>query len=135
MYSKITVQEYQAALQENKLLGLKCAQCGFITAPPRLSCRKCGGQDNTPVTLTGKGKIATFTSVYVPTESRKGKTPFLVVAVEMDEGPWVMGNLIGFDPNNASIDLIDKKVIMKNISSNGDKLPEGHIAPQFVLES
>jgi hypothetical protein len=45
-----------------------------------------------------------------------------------------MGNLIGINPNTASLDLIDKKVIMNNISPNGEKLPEGRIAPQFVLE-
>jgi uncharacterized OB-fold protein len=134
MEPKITVKEYLGALRENKLIGLQCTQCGFITAPPRLSCRKCGCQDNQITTLSGKGKIATFTSVYVSVENRHGKTPYLVVMVALDEGPWIMGNLINTDPSQATFELIGKRVIMNNTLIFGEK-PQGEpIAPQFVLE-
>jgi uncharacterized protein len=129
---KMTVKEYLSALGENRLLGLKCKECGFITTPPRLACRKCAAQDPEVVELSGKGKIVTFTSVYVPPERRRGKTPYLIVMVELDEGPWIMGNLSGFDPALASMDLIDKRVIMKNMPPSGDKNPKDGIVPQFL---
>jgi hypothetical protein len=129
----ISVEDYLAALKENRLLGLKCKACGFITTPPRLSCRRCSGQDHEVVQLSGKGRIATFTSVHIGVQSRHGKTPYLVVLVEMDEGPWIMGNLHGTDPAAASLDLIGKRVTMDNIKFGGETdVPEG-ITPQFVL--
>jgi uncharacterized OB-fold protein len=131
MEPKITVKEYLAALRINKLLGLKCQDCGFVTAPPRLACRKCAGQDTEVVELSGKGKIATFTSVYVPPQNRRGHTPYIVVLVELDEGPWIMGNLNGIDPATASLELIDKRVIMKNMLPSGEKCPEDCLVPQF----
>jgi uncharacterized protein len=133
MGPRIGVKEYLAALRENKLLGLKCKRCGFVTAPPRLACRKCAAQEGEVVQLSGKGKIATFTSVYIPPESRRGKTPYIVVLVELDEGPWIMGNLAGTDPATASLELMDKKVFMKNKPSPDDKGAEDGIVPIFSL--
>ena len=133
METEITVKDYLAALRENRLLGVKCEECGFITAPPRHACRKCGGQNNEVVELSGKGRIATFTSVYVPTESRRGKTPYLVALIALDEGPWIMGNLGGVDPAGASLELIDRRVIMNNFLSGEESHPDG-VVPHFILE-
>ncbi len=134
MEPKITVKEYFAALRENRLLGVKCKNCGFITAPPRTACRKCSGMDTEPIELSGKGKIATFTSVHVAPENHRGQTPYLVVIVELDEGSWIMGNLSGIDPQNASIELIGRRVTMKNsppLPGNEKQDP----VPHFVLDS
>jgi uncharacterized protein len=129
----ISVKEYLAALAGNRLLGLKCKACGFITAPPRLACRRCGGYDSEMVELTGRGKIATFTVIHVPTESRRGKPPYLVVLVELEEGPWIMGNLQGVDPSTATFDLMDKKVSMiKMPPAPEQKMADGRV-PQFEL--
>jgi uncharacterized protein len=132
--SIITVEEYLAALRENRLLGRRCLTCGFITTPPRLACRQCRSLNSETVELCGRGQIATFTSVYVPPHHRIGKTPYLVALVALAEGPWIMGNLHGFDPAAASLDLIGQKVHMQNTLYGGVEPPDG-IAPLFVLEA
>jgi uncharacterized protein len=129
----LSIKEYLAALTDNRLLGLKCQQCGFVTAPPRLACRRCAGYDSEVVELTGKGKIATFTSIHVPTESRRGKTPYLVVLVELEEGPWIMGNLQGVDPSAVTLDLIDKRVSMIKRPPSAESKTKDGPAPQFEL--
>jgi uncharacterized OB-fold protein len=132
--SNITVEDYLAALKENRLLGCKCKECGFITAPPRLACRQCSAMDSEIIQLSGQGKIATFTAVYIPTHHRQGKTPYLVALVEMSEGPWLMGNISGVDPSTATLDLIGQKVRMDNSLYAGLEPPDG-IAPIFVIEN
>lgn len=134
MGDKLGVKEYRLALRENKLLGLKCKACGFVTAPPRLACRHCGATDSDMVELSGKGKIATFTTVFIPPESRRGQTPYLVVVIELEEGPWIMGNIQGADPATATLDLIGKTVYMNNNLIPRDRKPPEDIAPMFVLE-
>ncbi len=129
----LNVKEYLAALEDNRLLGLKCKKCGFITAPPRMACRRCGGYDSEVVELSGKGKIATFTSVHVSAEARRGKTPYLVVLVELEEGPWIMGNLLGVDPSTASFDLMDRKVTLVKVPPSPDRKNEDTPSPQFQL--
>lgn len=129
----LTTAEYLGALKNNRLLGLKCKECGFITTPPRAACRQCGGLENQTVELAGKGTIVTFTSIHIGVESRRGKTPYLVVMVKLDEGPWIMGNLEGVDPSHVTLDLMDKRVIMKNPVY--EVVPVEGIAPVFFLES
>ncbi len=132
MRTGISVEEYLTALGENRLLGLKCRSCGCVTAPPRLACRRCGGLDTEVVELSGKGKIVTFTAIYRAPENRRGQTPYLVAMVELDEGPWIMGNLGGLDPTLASLELIDKRVVMKMPPSSAQAVKDG-ICPQFML--
>jgi uncharacterized protein len=134
MDSKISVKEYLTALTENRLLGLKCRECGFITAPPRLACRKCGSHETDNVELGGKGKIVTFTVVHLPPENRRGQPPYLVVMVELDEGPWIMGNLSGLDPAKATLELIGRRIHMQNQPLPEGQKPENGVSPLFVLE-
>jgi hypothetical protein len=136
MEYKLTFKEYNQALKENKLLGLKCQECGTITVPPKMVCRKCTSPALEIVQLSGKGKIQTFATVYVAPEGRENDVPYIIVLVELDEGPWIMGNLAGVDPTKATMELIGKRVKMGHKVFPGDKYSAGEAAsPLFYLES
>jgi len=133
---KLTFKDYNEALKKNKLLGLKCKECGAITVPPKMVCGKCASPDMDIVELGGKGKIQTFTTVYVASEGRQGECPYIIVLVELDEGPWIMGNLIDIDPSGATMELIGKRVKMGHKVFPGDKYSAGDGArPLFSFES
>ena len=57
MEHKLIFKEYNEALQQNRLLGLKCRACGAITVPPKIACRQCSGSEMDVVELKGNGKI------------------------------------------------------------------------------
>jgi uncharacterized protein len=135
MQYKLSIQDYMVSLMENKLLGLKCRSCGAVTAPPRMVCRTCTGTDLDIIELSGKGKIVTFTCVYVPPDSFVGKTPYLIVMVELDEGPWLMGNLAGIEPGSATMDLIEKRVKTIKRQPVPEFKPGDSLAPLFTLET
>ncbi len=135
MLPKLSVQEYSDALMENHLLGLKCLDCGTITAPPRMTCRRCSSTNMEAIGLSGKGKIVTFTAIHVPPESRQGQPPYIVAMVELDEGPWIMANLSGVEADTASMELVDKRVRMTAPQPSPEKRPEGGLAPRFIIES
>ena len=138
MEYKLTFKEYNEALQENKLLGLKCQDCGSITIPPKMVCRKCTSPDMEVVQLKGDGKIQTFTTVNVASEGRENEVPYVIVLVELEEGPWIMGNLTGTDPAKATMEaLIDKRVKMERSETfPGDKYSAGEGArPLFKFAS
>jgi uncharacterized protein len=128
----VTAKEYLQALAQNRLLGLKCQKCGYITAPPRLVCRHCSSRDVVVIELSGRGQIVSFTSVYIPADTYTGPLPYLVVMVELAEGPWILGNLCGADPAGTSIEIIGHPVKMDN--SLLSPTPGKAIAPLFVLE-
>jgi uncharacterized protein len=135
MEQKLYFKDYNEALKQNKILGLKCKACGALTVPPKMACRQCGSFDMEAVEVKTTGKIRTFTSVFVGAEGRESEVPYIIVIVELDEGPWLMGNLEGIDPKAASMDLIGKKVTMGNKVFAGDKYSAGEAAgPLFRLE-
>jgi uncharacterized protein len=136
MEQKLYFKDYSEALKQNKLLGLKCRACGAITVPPKMVCRQCTSPDMEIVELKGGGKIRTFTTVFVAAEGRESEIPYIIVMVELEEGPWIMGNLEGTDPKQASMELIGRKVKMGNKVFPGDKYSAGEGArPVFSLVS
>jgi len=56
------------------------------------------------------------------------------VLVELDDGPWIMGNLGDIDPTQATMELIGRKVKMGHKVFPGDKYSAGEGArPLFSL--
>jgi len=136
MEYKLTFKGYNEALKRDKLLGLKCKACGTINVPPKMVCGKCTSPDMEVAELSGKGKIQTFTTVYVAPEGREAEAPYTIVMVELDEGPWIMGNLIDIDPSKATMELIGKKVKLGHKVFPGDKYSAGDMArPLFSFET
>ena len=126
MEYKLTHREYFTALKKGKLLGLKCKDCSTITCPPKMTCQECTGTNLDIVEMKPFGTIKTFTAAYVAAQGREGEAPYTIVLVELEEGPWIMGNLIDIDPRKVTIDIIGRKVeagfktFPGDIYSNGD---------------
>ncbi|MFC1937735.1 Zn-ribbon domain-containing OB-fold protein [Chloroflexota bacterium] len=135
METKLYFKDYNEALKENRLLGLKCRDCGTITTPPKMVCRKCSSSNLDVVELIGRGKIRTFSAIHITSEGRRSEIPYTIVLVELDEGPWIMGNLAGIDPNKTGMELIGKRVAMQHKVFRGDRYSAGDAAsPLFRLE-
>ncbi|HEY87581.1 MAG TPA: Zn-ribbon domain-containing OB-fold protein [Dehalococcoidia bacterium] len=136
MEYKLTFKEYNEALKKDKLLGLKCKECGKINVPPKMVCGQCTSLDMEVVELSGKGNIQTFTTVFVAPEGREAEAPYTIVMVELDEGPWIAGNLIDIDPGKVTMELIGKRVKLGHKVFPGDKYSAGDMArPLFSFES
>ena len=134
MEQKLYFKDYNEALKQDKLLGLKCKACGALTVPPKMACRQCASYDMEVVEVKGSGKIRTFTTVFVGAEGRESEVPYILVVVELDEGPWIMGNLESIDPKSATMELVGKKVKMGHKIFPGDKYSAGEAAsPLFSL--
>lgn len=129
---KLTFNKYLDALKEGKFLGLKCNQCGAYTAPPKPICSACSSEDIEIVPLSGKGEIQTFTVIYMPPEGFEA--PLIIAMVKLDEGPWVMGNVEGTDPNSVTMDIIGRRVTVGYKEIPADKISGGErIALTFDL--
>jgi hypothetical protein len=138
MEYKLKYKEYSEALKQNKLLGLKCKSCGTVTVPPKMVCRSCASPELEVLELKGAGRIQTFTTCNVAPEGREDEVPYIIMLVELDEGPWIMGNLIGVEPEKATMETVMGKGVRMTETRifHGDKYSAGEGAsPTFVLES
>jgi len=129
---KLTHVQYFEALKENILKGLKCLECGTITVPPKATCDQCGSTDQEITQLSGDGTIRTFTVVRVPPEGFQA--PYIVVLVQLREGPWLTGLLNGLDPDHATMEMIGKKVKLGHQAIEHMRYTAGQgVVPLFSL--
>ena len=136
MEHKLIYRDYNEALKDGRILGVKCAGCGTVTTPPKMVCPKCAGDDLAVHQLRGEGKIRTFTTVYVAAEGREDEVPYVIVIVELAEGPWIMGNLDEIDPADAGMDLIGQPVRMSGVRVYpGDPYSGDGARPLFCLSA
>lgn len=99
---EFTIKSYIDYLSEKKLMGSKCKNCGASYVPVRKLCTKCNSVNMEWVEMSGKGKIAAFTSITVGTpffvEKGYGRNkPYCFSVIKLDEGPMISGQLIGVD--------------------------------------
>jgi hypothetical protein len=52
---------YERFLSEEKLMGSRCRDCGFLFLPPRTICIECYSSEMDWVEMKGKGKLAAYT--------------------------------------------------------------------------
>ena len=96
---------YWEATTRGELLVQRCPACAHRQFYPRAVCVRCG---TTPewLTTSGRGVVHTFTVVrqnLVPPFD--AWTPYAVAIVELEEGPRIMGNVVGCEVDDVRIDL------------------------------
>jgi len=104
----LTHARFKEGLAQGRLLGLKCLDCGAWTVPPQATCSACGRFRLEVGEVAPRGQIRTFTVIRVPPVGFEA--PYILALVELEDGPWVLGNLLDFDPDRAGLDLIGRKV-------------------------
>lgn len=104
----LTHRQFYEGLKAGELLGLKCRSCGAYTVPPKISCAECGHTELEVTRLGGGAEIRTFTIIRVAPEGFLA--PYAVALAELDEGPWLMGNVEGVNPAEALEGLIGRRV-------------------------
>lgn len=92
------------AAAEGRLVFQHCSDCGHVQFPPRHLCASCWSESVGDVASDGRGAIESVTTVRrAPLAALRDKTPYLVVAVRMDEGPRMITNLLGEGAADAAI--------------------------------
>ncbi len=83
-------------LKKNELRLQKCMECSRLRFPPYPACPYCGAPGGYWVSLSGKGKVYSWIVVNHSVDPRlKEDVPYAVALVEMEEGPRLLGRLVG----------------------------------------
>jgi len=108
-----TVQSYTDFINEKKLMGAKCKDCGKINLPPRIVCSNCFKGNLEWVEVEGKGTLASFSSIFIGSSfmNAKGyssKQPYVFGTVDLDSGVSISGHIKGvneLDPDSIQIGM------------------------------
>src|SRR5512136_2268193 len=80
-----------------RLEAARCAGCGQVSYPPRLTCPRCRSRRFETVTLADEGTLVTFTVTRVGPSQFAAETPYAVGIVELDGGVRITAQIADCD--------------------------------------
>jgi len=103
-----TAASFNQYLAEHKLMGTRCPACNATYLPPRAICPRCHGEALEWVELSGGGKLAAFTSIYVGpsamvAEGYDRNNPYVAGIVELAEGAKISARILGVDARKPDV--------------------------------
>jgi uncharacterized OB-fold protein len=93
----VALAPYHAALAEGRLLFKRCSDCGKPHYYPRPYCPFCLSERTEWEQASGAG------TVYSWSVERRAKPPYVIAFVTLAEGPTLLTNLVGADPDSIAI--------------------------------
>jgi uncharacterized OB-fold protein len=96
---------YWRAAAEGRLVYQECPACGHRQLYPRAMCAACAA---TPEwrDAGGRGVVHTYTVIRQNwAKPFREQVPYVVAMIELDEGPRVMSNIVGCEPDAVHIGM------------------------------
>lgn len=97
------VKTYYDGLEEGKILGRRCTQCGNIEFPPHIACNACGCFETEWVEISqDDAMMVDFVLASSVTSSPENKDlpPYGYADVQIAEGPHINAMVIGLNKKN-----------------------------------
>lgn len=86
-----------------RLVLARCDECATVIWYPKTYCPGCGGLSVSWTDASGRGTVYSFSVVHRAGGAFRDAVPFVVAYVELEEGPRVLTNIVGCDPDTVSI--------------------------------
>jgi uncharacterized OB-fold protein len=130
-------KDFYKALEDKKLIGSKCKDCGTSTIPHRPICPNCFSDQTEIIFFSGKGTLVAFTVVSVPPVAMaeagyNAKNPYCTGIVELEEGPRISAQILNLDMSNPENIKIGSKLIMTTITRGDEQNKKTFLAFESV---
>jgi len=100
-----TVEQFYKFLGMEKLMAGKCLKCGKIHLPPRPLCDNCYSIDFEWVSISGKGKLLTYTIINIAPAQFQALAPYAVGIVQLENGVKIPGMIPGLKQDQLRIGM------------------------------
>ena len=104
---------WRSRRQRYSLVGERCEHCHNAIFPPRDVCPHCAEPAQKEFTLSGRGTVYSYTTVYDPPAGFEAYAPYPVALVRLDDGPMVTAQLTDVAPSEVSIGMPVEMVTRK----------------------
>ena len=90
----------------HELVLQRCRDCGAVQHRPRAVCVSCRSDAIEYLRASGRGKVHTFT-ITQQNQAPAFRTalPYVLAYVELEEGPRLLSNVVGCEPDNLRIGM------------------------------
>lgn len=111
--SRLSHERWELALSEGAVLGLRCEECGYVTATPKAACTRCGSRSISVVELPDVGTVYTKTTIQVaPDEHGHG---YQIALVDLGDA-----RLLARIADGERVDIGDEVELMGTYEYEGD---------------
>lgn len=102
----------------------RCEDCGAATHTPALLCASCASRRLGWIESSGRGEIYSWTCVWRPVTPTM-EVPYVPLIVTMEEGWWMLANLVGCEHDEVAIGL--------PVEVEFHRFDDGFVLPYFHL--
>lgn len=116
---------YWEGIRQHRLMLPRCDDCRQTWFPPSHLCPACGSKGVGWAESRGRGKVfsyVVFHRAYHPGFAED--LPYAVALVELEEGPRLLGNVVGIPPDQVACEM-PVRVTFENVA-------DGVTLPRFV---
>lgn len=97
---------YWDACRKGELMVQRCKNCGTHQFYPRMMCTACDSDSVEWTRVSGRGQVRSYTVVRRPVSpAYAAETPYIVALIELEEGPTMMSNVVGCDPEAIAVGM------------------------------
>ena len=124
-FTSITkVNDFIGYLEDGKVMGTRCKECGLFFFPPRADCHQCLSSDMEWSEVSGKGKLVTYSKLEFAPIGFGDDLPYAIAV--LDYGEYKVFGRISSDVPEGDI-----KVGME-MTTRANTLPNGQL--NYVFE-
>ncbi len=104
---QFTIEQFYKFMNEGKVMGAKCRNCGKIMLPPRPICTQCYSENLEWIEIGKRGKLLTYTIIHVAPPQFQHLIPYAVGIVELENGLKLPGMIrdVDFDKIKIGMEL------------------------------
>jgi uncharacterized OB-fold protein len=96
-------QHFWDGTAQGELRLQRCRSCATTYFPPQPFCRTCSGEDVEVIRASGRGSLYSYVITHLAAPGFDA--PYVLAVVELDEGPRVLSNLVGVEPDPEALPL------------------------------
>jgi uncharacterized OB-fold protein len=99
-------QPFWEACRESRLVLQRCRDCGRLRYPISTVCPFCLSTACGWEPISGRGRIYSFTVFrHAYNEAWRDRVPYVVALIALDEGPFMLTDVVGTTPEEVRVDL------------------------------
>lgn len=98
-------EQFWEATTDGRLLLKRCEDCGRVHYYPRAHCPHCGSKATDWTEASGHGTVYSFSVPRQAGGEFGGATPYVLAYVELAEGPRMLTNVVGCDPDDVAVGM------------------------------
>jgi uncharacterized protein len=97
-----------------------CDVCGNTIFPPRDVCPTCAQQKQSWTSLSGRGEVYSYTTMFSAPAKFEAYTPYTVALVKLAEGPMITAQLTDVDASEVFVGM-PVEMVTRKLSEEGEE--------------